>query len=56
MQWSWTGTKHALRYGHVRYVAAKPILDVLELLEQAVTDETRTKLARLLQARGEEWR
>jgi hypothetical protein len=54
--WTWTGTKHALRYGRVRYEAAKPILDVLELLEQRVTDETPAKLARLLLARGEQRR
>ena len=56
IQWTWTGTKHALRYGHVRYEAAKPIVDVLDLLEQPVTDETREKLARLMQTHGDEQR
>lgn len=53
IQWSWKGTEHTLLYGHVRYEAAKPVLDVLELLEQAVTDKTRAELARLLQTHGE---
>jgi hypothetical protein len=56
IRWTWNGTKHALKYRDVRYEDARPILDVLELLEQPVTDETRSKLARLLRAPREEGR
>jgi hypothetical protein len=48
--WSWNGTKHAVKYGRFRYEVVKPILDVLELLEQPVTDENRKSLSDLLQA------
>lgn len=52
IQWIWKGTKHALKYGHIWYKDAKPIVDVLELLEQPVTDETRERLPRLLRPPG----
>jgi hypothetical protein len=50
VSWSWVGTKHALAYGHYRYDDAKPILEVLTLLEQQVTTGTRAHLATLLVA------
>ena len=50
LQWSWNGTKHALFYGRHRYEDVKPIIDVLTLLEQPVTDATRAQLAQLLAA------
>ncbi|HEX8112905.1 MAG TPA: tetratricopeptide repeat protein [Kofleriaceae bacterium] len=48
--WTWNGTKHALTYGRYRFEDMKPIVEVLTLLEQPVTDETRAQLARLLAA------
>jgi hypothetical protein len=48
IEWTWTGTKHALLYGQHRYEDVKPIIDVLTLLEQPVTDATREQLTRLL--------
>ncbi|HET7504841.1 MAG TPA: TIR domain-containing protein [Kofleriaceae bacterium] len=46
--WTWTGTRHAIKYGHFRHEDVRPILDVLQMLEQRVTVESRAQLARLL--------
>jgi hypothetical protein len=50
LQRSWNGTKHALAYGCHRFEDVKPIIDVLTLLEEPITDDTPAQLAKLLAA------
>jgi WD40 repeat protein len=48
--WSWPGTKHALAYGRFTSNAGRTIRDVIELLEQPVSDKAAASLAQLLKS------
>jgi hypothetical protein len=50
INWTWEGTKHTLAYNRHPHDEVQPILDVLTLLEESVTDKNRTALAKLLRA------
>lgn len=47
--WTWDGIKHALSDGRCPHEQVEPILDVIELLGQTVTSETRARLSSVLQ-------
>ena len=52
IEWTWTGTKHALTYGRYSAEESQPVLDVLALLEEDVSKESRAKLRTLLAPPG----